>query len=72
MLKILKYLNFFEQNNKFQIFLNHYVKYYVWSNKKEIFNYKFLKQIEGIDAIDIKYFRSVIKFILFKVKSIWN
>lgn len=70
--EMLKYLNFFEQNYKFQTFLEHYVKHFVWSNKKEVFNYKFLRKIRGIDAIDMKYFRSVIKFILFKVKSIWN
>lgn len=68
----LKYLNFFKQNYKFQTFLDHYVKHFVWSNKTEVFNYKFLKKINGIDKIDLKYFRSVIKFILFKIKSVWN
>lgn len=68
----LKYLNFFEQNYKFQTFLEHYVEHFVWSNKKEIFNYKFLKQIKGIDAVDVKYFKTVIKFILVKIKSIWE
>ena len=67
-----KYLNFFEQNYKFKFFLDHYVKHFVWSNKTEVFNYKFLKKINGIDKIDLKYFRSIIKFILFKIKSIWN
>ena len=70
--EMLKYLNFFKQNYKFQIFMDHYVKHFVWNNKKEVFNYKFLRQINGIDAIDLKYFRSIIKFILFKIKSIWN
>ena len=69
---MLKYLNFFEQNYKFQTFLEHYVKHFVWSNKKEVFNYKFLRNINGIDSIDVKYFRSVVKFIQFKIKSIWN
>ncbi|MGL3001277.1 glycosyltransferase family 2 protein [Flavobacterium sp. RSSB_23] len=68
----LKYLNFFEQNYKFQFFLDHYVKHFVWSNKKEVFNYKFLKKIKGIDKIDIKYFQSIIKFIQLKIKSKWN
>lgn len=68
----LKYLNFFEQNYKFQTFLDHYVKHFVWSNKKEVFNYKFLKKIKGIDKIDVKYFRSVMKFIQLKIKSLWN
>lgn len=68
----LKYLNFFGQNYKFQTLVDHYVKYYVWSNKKEIFNYKFLKQINGINAIEIKYFKAIIKFILIKIKSRWK
>lgn len=68
----LKYLNFFEQNYKFQTFLDHYVKHFVWSNKKEVFNYKFLKKIKGIDKIDVKYFQSVMKFIQLKIKSLWN
>ncbi len=71
-LEKLKYMNFFEQNYKFKRFLDHYVEHFVWSNKKEIFNYKFLKQIEGIDAIDIKYFGSVVKFILLKIISKWH
>lgn len=68
----LKYLNFFEQNYKFQRFLDHYVEHFVWSNKKEIFNYKFLKQIEGVNAIDVKYFGSFVKFILLKIRSKWH
>jgi len=68
----LKYLNFFEQNYKFQTFLDHYVKHFVWSNKKEVFNYKFLKKIKGIDKVDLKYFNSLMKFILLKIKSLWN
>lgn len=68
----LKYLNFFEQNYKFQFFLDHYVKHFVWSNKKEVFNYKFLKEIKRIDKIDIKYFGSVMKFIQVKIKSLWS
>lgn len=70
--EMLKYLNFFEQNYKFQVFLDYYVEHYVWSNKKEVLNYKFLRQIKGVSAIDLKYFGSVIKFILLKIKSIWN
>jgi glycosyltransferase involved in cell wall biosynthesis len=67
----LEYLNFFEQNDKFQAFLEHYVKYFVWSNKKEVFKYKFLRQIKGIDAIDVKYAGAIMNFILIKIKSIW-
>lgn len=70
--EMLKYLNFFEQNYKFQTFLDHYVKHFVWSNKKEVFNYKFLRKIKGIDKIDVKYFLSVMKFMQLKIKSLWN
>nr|WP_315155907.1 glycosyltransferase family 2 protein [uncultured Flavobacterium sp.] len=68
----LKYLNFFEQNNKFHFFLDHYVKHFVWSNKKEVFSYKFLRKIKGIDKIEIKYFVSIMKFVQLKIKSKWN
>lgn len=68
----LKYLNFFEQKYKFQTFLDHYVKHFVWSNKKEVFSYKFLRKIKGIDKIDEKYFRSVMKFMQLKIKTKWN
>jgi glycosyltransferase involved in cell wall biosynthesis len=70
--ELLKYLNFFEQNDKYQVFLDHYVKHFVWSNKKEVFNYKFLRQIKGIDAIDLKYTGAIVNFILIKIKSIWS
>lgn len=68
----LRYLNFFDQNHKFQTFLDYYIENFVWANKKEVFNYEFLKQIKGIDSIDIKYFKSVSRFILIKIKSIWK
>ena len=68
----LKYLIFFKQNYKFQKFLDHYVKYFVWNNKKEVFKYGFLRKVKGIDAIDLKYFEAVMKFILIKIKSIWK
>lgn len=70
--ELLKYLNFFEQNDKLQTLLDHYVKHFVWSNKKEIFDYKFLRQINGIDAIDLKYAGAVVNFIMIKIKSIWS
>jgi glycosyltransferase involved in cell wall biosynthesis len=68
----IKYLNFFEQNYKFQTLLDHYVKHFVWPNKKEVFNYKFLRNINGIDKIEIKYFGSIMKFVKLKIKSKWN
>lgn len=70
--EMLKYIIFFGQNYKFQTFLDHYVKHFVWSNKKEVFNYKFLRKAKGIDKIDVKYFRSIIKFMQLKIKSKWN
>jgi glycosyltransferase involved in cell wall biosynthesis len=70
--EMLKYLNFFKQKYKFQIFLDHYVKHFVWSNKKEVLNYKFLRKIKGIEAIDIKYAGAIVNFILVKIKSIWS
>ena len=68
----IKYLNFFEQNYKFQLLLDHYVYHFVWPNKKEVFNYKFLRNINGIDKISIKYIVSIMKFVKLKIKSKWN
>ena len=70
--EMLKYINFFQQNYKFQVFLDYYVEHYVWSNKKEVLNYKFLRQIKGFSEIDLKYFKTIVKFIILKIKSIWK
>jgi glycosyltransferase involved in cell wall biosynthesis len=61
------YLNFFNQEKKNQLLLNHYIKHYVWYNKTEVFNYAFLKKINNINSIDIKYFYSLVKFCITKI-----
>jgi hypothetical protein len=61
------YLNFFNQEKKSQLLLNHYIKHYVWYNKTEVFNYAFLKKINNINSIDIKYFNALVKFCITKI-----
>lgn len=68
----IKYLNFFNRTDKFQNILDHYVENYVWINKKSFFKYKFLKQVKGVTSVDIKYFKTTIKLIFIKIKSVWK
>jgi glycosyltransferase involved in cell wall biosynthesis len=65
----IKYLNYFNQTDKFQVLLHHYIKHYLWNNKKDLFNYGFLKEINNIKYIDIKYYLSTVRFIFNKVKN---
>jgi glycosyltransferase involved in cell wall biosynthesis len=61
------YLNYFKQSEKFQQLLNHYIKYYVWNNKNQLFKYHFLKKVNHVNYVTPKYFLSLLKFIFKKV-----
>lgn len=63
----IKYLNFFKQEIKFQLVLNHYIKHYVWNNKTEVFDYSFLKSTNNINSVDIKYFTALVKFCIKRI-----
>lgn len=63
----IKYLNFFKQEIKFQLVLNHYIKHYVWKNKTEVFDYTFLKDINNVSSVDKKYFTALVKFCIKKI-----
>ena len=63
----IKYLNFFKQEKKFQLVLNHYIKHYVWNNKTEVFDYTFLKDINNVNSVDKKYFTALVKFCIKKI-----
>lgn len=65
----IKYLNYFNQNDKFQILLNHYIKNYLWYNKSEFFKYNFFKKLKNINFIDFKYFSAVFVFYFNKIKK---
>lgn len=65
----IKYLNYFNQKDKFQMLLNHYIKHYLWDNKKDLFNYGFLKEINNIKYLNTKYYLSLTKFIFNKFKN---
>ena len=63
----IKYLNFFKQEIKFQLVLNHYIKHYVWNNKTEVFDYSLLKRTNNINSVDIKYFTALVKFCIKRI-----
>lgn len=67
-----KYLNYFNQQYKVQVLIDHYIKHFVWNNKKEVLKYDFLKNLKGNHSIERKYYLTLLKFIFIKFKTLWS
>lgn len=63
------YLNYFKLANNYKPLLDSYIKNYVFKNKKEILNSKFLNKLETSDNIQIQYYKFLIKQIIKKIKN---
>lgn len=64
-----KYLNYFEQTEKYKALIDHYIKYYVWSNKSKVFKINFLKNLNTKRPVTLYYYRSLCRFITSKIRS---
>lgn len=65
----IKYLNYFNETYKHQLLIDNYIRDYVWINKKELFSYKFLKDLNNVNGVTFKYFSSIFKFTFSKIKN---
>jgi glycosyltransferase involved in cell wall biosynthesis len=62
-----KYLNYFEQSDKHIEFINHYIKFYVNSNKSKMFNISSILKIANVKGLRFKYVSLLFKFYLNKI-----
>ena len=63
------FLNYFNITDKYNIFIESFVKHYVWSNKKDIFNTSILSGFHKKNFLKFNYFFILIKVILIKIKQ---
>ncbi|MFK5957870.1 MAG: glycosyltransferase [Lutibacter sp.] len=67
------YLIFFNLKIKTNTFLRHYIRFYVWKNKRDIFDVSVVINLRGARLIKIKYFLILVKFILVQFyKKLWK
>ena len=62
-----KYLNLFNQTEKYPQFINHYIKYYIWSHKKDFLNTSSVRKIQIDKHLRLLYFFELIRFTAFKL-----
>lgn len=60
------YLNFFEQTAKYKQFIDHYIKYYIWSNKVDFLNFSSIKKIQINKNLGLIYFYRLALFFVSK------
>ena len=61
-----KYLNVFRQPEKHMEFIDHYIKHYIWNNKKDFLNTSSVKKIEINKNLTRLYFYKLICFVFSK------
>lgn len=62
-----KYLNYFEVTAKYPEFIDHYIKYYIWNNKKDFLNVSSIRKIQKNKNLEVVYFHKLLKFCFFKI-----
>ena len=66
------FLNFFHLDNKKKEFIQHYIKYYVWKNKKEWNKIKLLSNFDNNKNLILFYYGYLINFCFLKLKEKWS
>lgn len=62
-----KYLNYFSQTYKYKQFIDHYIKHYIWNNKKDFLNTSSILKIKVDKKIKVLYFYKLAKFSIQKL-----
>ncbi|WP_299060170.1 glycosyltransferase family 2 protein [uncultured Polaribacter sp.] len=65
----IEYLNIFKQHHKYEEFIEHYVIFYVLKNKSKFHKIDFLKKLNNIRFIKIKYYKILFKIFLKKLNK---
>ena len=63
----IQFLNYFKIENRSKEFINHYIKHYVWLNKKKWNDINFLKKMNSNESSSILYFKLLIQYFLLKI-----
>lgn len=61
------YLNYFNQEEKYNILIDHYIKHYVWKNKSRIQEVKFLEELNTSANVKAYYRKSLLNYMLNKI-----
>lgn len=62
-----KYLNYFRQTDKYEQFIDHYIKYYIWTHKIDFLNASSIQEIQPGKKIKALYFYKLIRFFVSKI-----
>ena len=62
-----KYLNYFAQTEKKDEFIEHYIKHYIWNNKKEFLNTSSIQKIQTDKNFRVRYFYKLVQFFIYKL-----
>jgi glycosyltransferase involved in cell wall biosynthesis len=62
-----KYLNYFAQTEKFDQFLEHYIKNYIWTHKRDFLNTSSIQKLQINRNLIVLYYYKLIKFIISKL-----
>lgn len=63
-----EYMNYFNLQDKYYIFIKEYIRLCVWNNKKLMFNFDVINSIENVSFKKIKYLVVLLVFTLRKLK----
>lgn len=65
----IQFLNYFKIQNKCEEFIKHYIKHYVWINKKQFNAIRFLYKLKCNSSIIFLYYKLLTQYIFFKIKK---
>lgn len=63
----ISFLNYFNFKDKKKEFLQHYIKYYVWNNKKQWYKIKFLYRLNDNRFLAFLYYKHLLRFLINKI-----
>jgi glycosyltransferase involved in cell wall biosynthesis len=61
------YLNYFGQTEKYEHFINHYIKHYIWTHKSDFLNTSSIQKIQTTKNLKVLYFYKLIQFFISKL-----
>ncbi len=61
-----EYLNYFDQTEKSNLFIEHYIKHYIWNNKKNFLNISSIQNIQTDKNLKLQYFYKLVHFFVSK------
>lgn len=62
-----KYLNYFKQTGKYKYFIDHYIRYYIWTHKKDFLNTSSIQSIQSEENLRRLYFYKLIQYFISKL-----